>query len=136
MTDRTEFLLDTNACILYLNKKSPSIEGQINNNFDKICLCDIVVMELFYGAYKSQSMTKNLTNVRQFIQLFPVLEFNIQIAEMAGEIRADLAKKGTPIGAYDLLIASTALFFDKTVITHNVGEFSRVKNLKWQDWQI
>ena len=50
--------------------------------------------------------------------------------------RATLARKGTPIGPNDLLIASIALASDLTLVTHNTNEFSRVSDLKLEDWQI
>lgn len=130
------FLLDTNTCIFYLNQRSTLIQSRIQSNLDKIWLCDIVEMELYYGAYKSQAITKNLANLSQFLMLFPILNYNSDVAKIAGEVRADLAKKGTPIGAYDLLISATALYYDKTVITDNIREFSRVKNLNYQNWLV
>lgn len=132
----TGFLLDTNACILFLNGKSEPLQQKITQNLADIYLCDVVIMELFYGAYKSQHVTKNLAKVESFSKMFPILTFNEQIAKISGEIRANLAKQGTPIGAYDVLIASTALYYDKIVITHNVKEFSRVTPLTWRDWQM
>lgn len=130
------FLLDTNACIFYLNQRSSLIQSRIQSNLANIWLCDIVEMELYYAAYKSQAIEKNLTNLRNFLLLFPMLSYNSEIAKIAGKIRADLAKKGTPIGAYDLLISATALYYDKTVITDNVREFSRVKHLNYENWLI
>jgi tRNA(fMet)-specific endonuclease VapC len=53
-----------------------------------------------------------------------------------GDIRADLARKGTPIGPYDLQIAAIALANNLTLVTHNTGEFSRVPNLQLIDWEI
>ena len=52
-----------------------------------------------------------------------------------GAIRAQLAKRGTPIGANDLLIAATALAHDLTLVTHNLEEFSRVVGLLLEDWE-
>ena len=50
------------------------------------------------------------------------------------ELRKDLEKDGTPIGANDMFIAATALHERATLITHNIDEFSRVKGLKIVDW--
>jgi len=52
-----------------------------------------------------------------------------------GDIRANLEKKGTPIGPYDLLIAAIAMRHNLIVITHNTREFSRINGLKLEDWE-
>jgi tRNA(fMet)-specific endonuclease VapC len=60
--------------------------------------------------------------------------FDEEDTRVAGEIRATLEMAGTPIGAYDLLIAGQALRHDATLVTANTAEFSRVPDLRWQDW--
>ena len=130
------YLLDTNACIAFINQRENPVKAKILEHLEQICLCDIVQMELYYGAYKSQYVAKNLAKLDEFFSLFPSLGFNHKVGKLAGKIRANLAQKGTPIGAYDVIIASTALFYNKTLITHNVKEFQRVDGLLWEDWQI
>jgi tRNA(fMet)-specific endonuclease VapC len=63
-----------------------------------------------------------------------LLDFDDEDARAAGQVRATLEKAGTPIGAYDLLIAGQALRRDLTVVTSKTSEFSRVAGLSWQDW--
>ena len=55
---------------------------------------------------------------------------------MFGEIRADLNRKGTPIGPYDLQIAAMALVNDCVLVTHNTAEFLRVEGLRLEDWEV
>jgi len=55
-------------------------------------------------------------------------------AAAAGHLRAALETAGTPIGAYDLLIAAQALRSGTMLVTANVSEFARVRSLVWQDW--
>ena len=62
--------------------------------------------------------------------------FDGKAARIFGDIRADLARKGTPIGPYDLQIAAIALANDCILITHNTGEFSRIAGLKLEDWEV
>jgi len=66
---------------------------------------------------------------------FPVLEFDQEDARQAGEIRAHLASKGTPIGPYDVLIAGQAQTRKLTLVTHNTREFQRVAGLRVEDWK-
>jgi tRNA(fMet)-specific endonuclease VapC len=66
---------------------------------------------------------------------FAVLEFDQEDGRQAGEIRAHLASKGTPIGPYDVLIAGQAKARKLTLVTHNTIEFKRVPGLKVEDWK-
>lgn len=66
---------------------------------------------------------------------FSVLEFDEQDARQAGQIRAHLASKGTPIGPYDVLITGQARARELTLVTHNTSEFQRVPGLKVEDWK-
>jgi tRNA(fMet)-specific endonuclease VapC len=63
-----------------------------------------------------------------------LVPFDDEDARAAGEVRAALESAGTPIGAYDLLIAGQALRYDATLVTANTAEFSRVGDLRWEDW--
>ncbi|MGH7081033.1 MAG: PIN domain-containing protein [Acetobacteraceae bacterium] len=85
------------------------------------------------GACKSRRRSENLARVEGL--QFAVLEFDQEDAREAGEIRAALASAGTPIGPYDVLIAGQARARDLILITRNVGEFSRVRGLRIEDWE-
>jgi tRNA(fMet)-specific endonuclease VapC len=63
-----------------------------------------------------------------------VLPFDRVAADTYARVRFDLERIGRPIGERDLLIASVALARDLTVVTHNLGEFTRVVGLKTEDW--
>ena len=67
---------------------------------------------------------------------FKILDFTANDAQAAGRIRAELKKAGTPIGAYDLLIAGQALARNLVLVTANTREFGRVHGLKFEDWTI
>ena len=132
-----KYLLDTNVCINAMHQRHPiltqrflAIPAQ-----DKI-ICSIVRAELYYGAYKSQRQQSSLADLQTFLQPFPNLDFDIAAARVCGEIRADLARKGTPIGPNDIQIAAIALVHRLTIITHNTREFGRVQNLILEDWEI
>jgi tRNA(fMet)-specific endonuclease VapC len=128
------YLLDTNAVVgLLRTSSSPLVERTRQEKPDDIAISAIVAHELFYGAFKSQSATKNVALVDAL--QFAVLEFDKEDARRAGEIRALLLAKGTPIGPYDLLIAGQALARSMILVTHNTGEFKRVPGLRIDDWE-
>ena len=93
----------------------------------------VVIHELYYGAFKSHRVEKNVARVDGL--QFPVLEFDEEDARQAGEIRAHLASKGTPVGPYDVLIAGQARARKLTLVTHNTTEFQRVAGLRVEDWK-
>src|SRR6266446_1953921 len=99
-----KFLLDTNAVIAFLNDINSSTARQSRRHKpDDVGISAIVVHELYYGAYKSQRAARNVAIVEAL--RFEILELDKDDAREAGEIRALLAVRGTPIGPYDVLIA-------------------------------
>lgn len=137
MNFRLKYLLDTNACIRYITGRSVSLRDKLLAMSEaEIAVYSVVKAEMFYGSMKSQNPNKSLKEQNEFLEQFQSLPFDDEAALIFGELRADLAKKGTPIGAYDLQIAAIALANDLTLITHNTSEFSRIGNLKIEDWEI
>ncbi len=131
-----KYLLDTNVCIKYLNGRSAHIRQKVTfHGSQEIVLCSVVKAELFYGAMKSNNPKKTLTKQRQFVNRFQSLPFDDNVAEVYSQIRADLEQKGTPIGPNDLLIASIAIANDLILVTHNIREFSRIRDLNIEDWE-
>ena len=129
------YLLDTNTCIAYLNGRSQNVANKMQQKKPSdIVLCSVVKSELWYGAMKSQAPKKVLANLKTFFAPFISLVFDDSAAQCFSDIRADLAKKGTPIGPYDLQIAAIALANDLVVVTHNTREFERVQDLEIEDW--
>ena len=128
------YLLDTNA-VIGLLKDTTSLLAQkarLKRPGD-IGVPAIVAHELFYGAFKSQQAPRNVALIDQL--LFEILDFDKDDARHSGEVRAFLARKGTPIGPYDVLIAGQARARDLILVTHNTGEFRRVPGLRIEDWE-
>ena len=69
-----------------------------------------------------------------FLSGIAVIPFDAAAAREYGRIRADLKRKGTLIGANDLLIAAQAKSLDVTLVTNNTREFERVEGLKLENW--
>lgn len=130
------YLLDTNVCIRAINR-SP---GPLVDRFRATTPRDIRVSavtraELLYGARHSQRVSENLHLLAAFFHPYISLPFDDVCAEHYGIIRADLVGRGELIGHADLMIAATARAHDLTLVTHNLGEFSRVIGLKLEDWE-
>ncbi len=130
-----KFLLDTNICI-YLIKKKP---GQLLQKFKaqavgEIGISSITAAELWFGVQKSHYPDKNQRALAQFLIPLAVVNFDRQAAMTYGRIRAWLEGQGTPIGSMDTLIAAQALSMQVTLVTNNMREFSRVPELKLENW--
>ncbi len=130
------YLLDTNACILYLNGRNVNLRRKLEDHLDSdIAVCSTVKGELFYGAMRSNNPDGTLALQKAFLSRFISLPFDDTAAEIFGYIRAKLAKLGTPIGPYDLQIAAICLQNNLILVTHNTAEFSRVEDLQIEDWE-
>ena len=131
------YLLDTNVCVMYINGRSESVRDRIlSTSTDEMAVCSIVKAELFYGAMRSNNSTRTLERQQGFLNRFTSLPFDDEAALIFGQIRAQLGRRGTPIGAYDLQIAAIALAHNLMLITHNTAEFSRVNDLQIEDWEV
>ena len=128
------YLLDTNAVIALLRETgSPIAQRMRRHPPSEIFVSAIVLHELFYGAFKSSRTDHNVALVDRL--RFGALEFDREDARDAGEVRAILARKGTPIGPYDVLIAGQARVRGLILVTHNTDEFARVPGLQVEDWE-
>jgi tRNA(fMet)-specific endonuclease VapC len=128
-------LLDTNICI-YIIKQKPLKALQKFNSYQvgDIGISSITVAELEFGVQKSQFLTKNQQALTQFLLPLQIADFDNAAAIVYGDIRATLERQGTAIGSLDTLIAAHALSLKTTLITNNVKEFSRVPDLKLDNW--
>jgi tRNA(fMet)-specific endonuclease VapC len=131
--------LDTNAVInLFNDTHSPllsRIEAFVEGG-QTVAVSSIVLFELWYGAAHSLRRKANADRIMDFMADFmQVLDFDRDDAKEAGEIRAFLKGKGTPIGPYDVLIAAQARRRDALLVTANTREFARVPRLRTEDWR-
>jgi len=130
------YMLDTNVCIRVLRDRPQNLRERFNSEADGLCISTIILTELLQGAAKSDRPALNRTRVEQFAARLEVLTFGSEAADHAADIRADLERKGTPIGGYDVLIAGHARSKGLVVVTGNLGEFSRVEGLRCEDWLL
>ena len=130
------YLLDTNVCIRFLrNAHAGVMQRMAQTPYSDIALCAIVKAELYYGAERSANPDHALEVLTAFTSHFVSLPFDDYAAVHYGRIRANLAQRGLLIGPNDMLIAAIALAHQATLVTHNSREFSRVPNLRIEDWE-
>lgn len=129
------YLIDSNIWIEVLKgKNGPLIDTFTQTKVSDLASCSPVRAELMHGAEKYRDTVARrelVTNALDKVLSFP---FDDRCADQYGIIRHDLEKRRCVIGPYDLQIAAIALVHDLTVVTGNVGEFSRVHGLRVENW--
>jgi len=129
------YMLDTNICIYYINKKSPHIMEKVHQHMlEGICISAITLAELEHGVAKSAYPEQNADKLAQFLSIFDVISFDGAAATAYGIIQTDLQRKGTPISPMDTLIAAHARAEGLTLVTNNIREFERVAGLPLENW--
>ncbi|MHB1526494.1 MAG: PIN domain-containing protein [Candidatus Dormibacteria bacterium] len=133
-----QYLLDANVCIALINDRPGSVRARFQDALvsgDTVAVSSIVTFEFGYGGAKSTRRQANSERVAIFLAgPVDVLPFDAGDARAASEIRAALESAGTPIGAYDVLIAGQAVHRGATLATAHAGEFARVRSPAWTDW--
>ncbi|GGD68569.1 type II toxin-antitoxin system tRNA(fMet)-specific endonuclease VapC [Lacimicrobium alkaliphilum] len=128
------YVLDTNTLIYFFKGVGNVSQRLLSVSPKDIGIPSVVVYELEFGIAKSDSPGKRKKQLEEFISLVNILPFSENEAKQSADLRAKLVRKGTPIGPYDILIAGTALAANSILVTNNTKEFSRVDNLRLDNW--
>jgi tRNA(fMet)-specific endonuclease VapC len=128
------YVLDTDSCIYWL-KGNRFIDRKINSlGAYRVAITPFSTAELYYGAYHSFQVEKNLDMLDFMFELFRTLELVHDDFIRFGKVKADLARRGRIIGNFDIMIASMCLERDLTVVTHNQTHFLPIEGLRVEDW--
>jgi tRNA(fMet)-specific endonuclease VapC len=131
----TKWLLDTNAIISLVTRRSEPLLRRVESSEPgALAISAIVAHELYFGTYRSQKIEFNLETLRLLFADLDILDLDQEDARAAGEIRAELARRGTPIGPYDILIAGQAIARGLPLVSNNTAEFQRIAGLRLEDW--
>jgi tRNA(fMet)-specific endonuclease VapC len=129
------YLLDTNICIYIMKNNPPNVRERFKAfSFGDIGISTVTAAELFYGVENSHYPEQNRIMLYQFLAPLIQIPFEEKDSSTYGSIRAYLKKLGQPIGANDLFIAAQCVSRNLILVTNNTNEFSRVPNLKLEDW--
>jgi len=112
------------------------IAGRENEPFG---ISVVTVSELLHGVHRADTEKRRLTRgafVEKIIQTFPFYSFDLSAARIYAKLWANLAKKGLAIGAHDLMIASTAISLGFSVVTADVRDFGKVKEVSIEKFVV
>ena len=128
-----KYLLDTSICVFLFRDNHDVVQRLNKIGHERCFICDVVLAELRYGAYKSNRTKENLKLIDDFVKEVKVLPFSDSIDVYAQE-KLRLKNSGMPIEDFDLLIGCAAKAAGLTVVTHNMKHFSHIEGLDIEDW--
>ena len=131
------YMLDTDICIYIIKRKPPSAFKRLELiEPDQVSMSAITFAELMNGAKKSQQVEANVSRLVALAEILEICSFDQHAAVVYGDVRSRLESLGEVIGPHDMLIAAHALSLDRTLVTNNKREFSRVEGLKLENWVV
>lgn len=129
-----KYLLDTDTCIYLINERPKPVIARFRRHaVGDIGVSAVTVSELAWGVAKTGS-ARNRAALEAFLLPLEIAPYDHAAALRYGEVRADLARRGRPIGPLDTMIAAHALSLGATLVTNNVREFGRVPDLAIENW--
>lgn len=129
------YVLDTDICSYLMKRTHPALIERVRGfQPGELKISVVTVFELEFGLLRSQQQERLRPIIEGFLVNVEVLPLTSDAAAEAGAVRMELEASGTPIGAYDLLIAGHVRSLDATLVTNNLREFSRVPGLRLEDW--
>ena len=128
------YLLDTDT-LIYILKGNPIVERNLRGHYhDPIKISVITLMELYYGAYKSQKTTSNLAKIKTLENTLEIIPLGREIVEIFGIQKANLEKAGNPLSDFDLILGCSALVHNLILVTNNIKHFKKIEGLKMANW--
>ena len=131
-----KYMLDTNIVIYTIKNRPERVREVFIRHSGQMAISAVTFGELIYGAERSSQPERNLNDIEGMIARLEVLPFDELAAAHFGQLRAELARAGTPIGPYDQMIAGHARALGLVLVTNNVDEFKRVLGLRIENWTL
>ncbi len=128
------YMLDTNTVIYFFKGVGDVAKNLFKHSPQDIAIPSIVVYELYVGIAKSNAPEKRVAQLNELLQHVKIIDFTEEEAKASADIRAELEKRGMPIGPVDTLIAGCATTNHAVLVTHNTNEFNRIGQLQLEDW--
>ena len=129
------YILDTDTCIYWLNGDRRIEKRILAKSLATIFITVITECELYYGAYKSAHVDKNLVVLRTLRSKVKTIYTTSDAASVYSQTKATLERKGQPLDDADLLITAIAMASNGNLVTNNTGHFDRISDLQIENWR-
>lgn len=129
------YMLDTNICSYVLRDRPPSVRKRFEKaGTGNLAISTVVLAELYFGAARHPKGDAIRREIDDFASRITILPWDENAADHYGDIRAMLEKKGTPIGAMDMMIAAHARSIGAVLVSNDVSHFDKVRGLRIANW--
>lgn len=129
-----KYLFDTDILIYWLKGNQAIERKAVATGLENIDYSIISLAELYFGAYNSEQIEKNLQAIKIVQQKLSLVNFNDKSAQLFGMIKAQLTQQGNLIMDADILIGSIAQANELILVTNNTKHFQRIPNLPLENW--
>jgi tRNA(fMet)-specific endonuclease VapC len=131
------FMLDADTCSCIMKRSHPLVLKRLQSvSVDDVCMSVVTKAELLYGVEISPRRAQDGAALAAFLPYVETVALDEEAALHYAEIRADLKRRGTMIGANDLFIAAHARALNLMLVTNNTHEFERIAGLKVENWTL
>lgn len=131
------YMLDTDISSYVMKRANEQLLKKLRTvAVNDVCISVITKSELLYGVELSPRRAQDQAALKAFLNYVEVVNFPDEAADHYAKIRADLKSRGAMIGGNDLFIAAHARSLGLTLITNNIREFSRVRDLALENWAV
>ncbi|GHV87457.1 ribonuclease VapC [Spirochaetia bacterium] len=128
------YFLDTDICSYSIKTNPQSISDKFwEHHDDDICISVVTYAELVFGGLHKGSV-KLQNRIKTFVSRLRIIDFDAAAAGEYAYIRQYLETQGTVIDDMDILIAASAKSCGAVLVTNNQKHFSRIPNLKLENW--
>ena len=128
-----KYIIDTNTCIEYFKHRNGVPERMEQESRDDLCVSEVTIAELLYGAVHSKSVDRHLHEVRELQRDIAVLPISDVIDDYA-DIRHALTSKGITVEDFDILIGATARHYGLIAVTDNLKHFKPMPDVEVENW--
>ena len=128
------YLLDTNIASAALRGERRLDERLQQLQPGDWCISAVTRAEMRFGLARKPDATRLARIVESFLQTTTTAAWDTAAADAYGALRAELERRGTPIGSFDEMIAAHALSLGAIVVTDNLRHFRRVPGLQVENW--
>jgi tRNA(fMet)-specific endonuclease VapC len=128
-----KYIIDTNTWIEYFKHRNGVPERMDKESLENLCVSEVTIAELLYGAVHSKNVDRHLLEVRELQRDITVLPISDALEDYA-DIRHSLTSKGIIVEDFDMLIGATARHYGLIVVTDNLKHFTPMPGVKVENW--
>lgn len=129
------YMLDTDICSYLVRKQFAVLDQRVASTpTDQLCISAVTRAEIMYGIHRPDISERKKESILALVDAMACVEWSEDAADLHGALRAQLERRGTPIGTYDLLIAAHALSQNAVLVSNNTRHFSQVPGLQLENW--